>query len=373
MRPAPVEIGNRVWRDTNSNGRQDAGEAGISGVVVGLYNSAGTLIAQVTTDTNGYFLFSSAGGDANDVPGKNYGVAIPTGVQYTVAVFNSSFSSGQPLFNLYRTVSNFDGQTNNAAFTDIRDSDAIGLSPIVASAGNVAYNGVILLATVIAGSGYNNDSVDFGFTSTPTAVDMGDVSAVVNQDATVGIHWETFSELTIVGFNLLRGSKKDGPFIRVNEAMIEARSVGGLTGNVYTFTDDTVQVGKRYFDSVELFRPNGSSERTDAVKVRVRAAGCAAKPGAAAPVDPADGTVVKKGKVVFTWNPALCAVRYKWQLRLDSAEGKLVASKKELTSATTSIKKLVPGRTYVWRVMSCNASDKCTSGSWLSFAVQDKQ
>lgn len=34
---APIEIGNRVWLDTNSNGVQDANEAGIGGVTVSLF------------------------------------------------------------------------------------------------------------------------------------------------------------------------------------------------------------------------------------------------------------------------------------------------------------------------------------------------
>jgi protocatechuate 3,4-dioxygenase beta subunit len=35
--PAPLEIGNRVWNDTNNNGIQDAGEVGISNVAISLY------------------------------------------------------------------------------------------------------------------------------------------------------------------------------------------------------------------------------------------------------------------------------------------------------------------------------------------------
>jgi SdrD B-like domain len=36
--PPPIEIGNRVWNDTNGNGIQDAGENGIGGVMLELYN-----------------------------------------------------------------------------------------------------------------------------------------------------------------------------------------------------------------------------------------------------------------------------------------------------------------------------------------------
>jgi len=38
--PTPVNIGNFVWDDLDQDGRQDAGEPGLSGVVVQLWNSA---------------------------------------------------------------------------------------------------------------------------------------------------------------------------------------------------------------------------------------------------------------------------------------------------------------------------------------------
>ncbi|MDR3572311.1 MAG: sortase, partial [Anaerolineaceae bacterium] len=45
----PVSLGDRVWLDVNGNGIQEAGETGINGVTVDLYNSAGTKIASDTT------------------------------------------------------------------------------------------------------------------------------------------------------------------------------------------------------------------------------------------------------------------------------------------------------------------------------------
>ncbi|MEI8199491.1 MAG: SdrD B-like domain-containing protein [Eubacteriales bacterium] len=50
-------IGDFVWQDTNANGIQDAGEPGLPGVTVTLYNYAGTEIAATTTDSNGQYLF----------------------------------------------------------------------------------------------------------------------------------------------------------------------------------------------------------------------------------------------------------------------------------------------------------------------------
>ena len=72
-------IGDRVFFDANGNGIQDAGEKGIAGDTVTLYNSSGVAIATTTTDTQGNYLFSglSAG---------NYtvGFGLPTGYAFTV-------------------------------------------------------------------------------------------------------------------------------------------------------------------------------------------------------------------------------------------------------------------------------------------------
>ncbi len=54
-----ASIGNRVWSDTNFNGIQDAGEAGISGVTVNLLNAGGTVLGTTTTDANGNYLFAN--------------------------------------------------------------------------------------------------------------------------------------------------------------------------------------------------------------------------------------------------------------------------------------------------------------------------
>lgn len=57
--PAPLQLGNRVWTDTNSNGVQDPGENGIQNVTVDLYQGS-TQVGTATTDSNGNYYFGGA-------------------------------------------------------------------------------------------------------------------------------------------------------------------------------------------------------------------------------------------------------------------------------------------------------------------------
>ena len=61
---APVQIGNRVWFDTDNNGIQDPAEPAVAGVVVQLLPCAGTgaPLATATTDANGLYYFGKAQG-----------------------------------------------------------------------------------------------------------------------------------------------------------------------------------------------------------------------------------------------------------------------------------------------------------------------
>jgi protocatechuate 3,4-dioxygenase beta subunit len=63
---ATANIGDRVWLDNDQDGVQDAGEPGIAGVTVTLYNNAGVAIATTVTDANGNYLFQ------NVPPGTGY-------------------------------------------------------------------------------------------------------------------------------------------------------------------------------------------------------------------------------------------------------------------------------------------------------------
>ena len=57
----PVSLGDTVWYDSNRNGVQDAGEAGVAGVKVTLLDASGNPVAgaTATTDANGHYQFSN--------------------------------------------------------------------------------------------------------------------------------------------------------------------------------------------------------------------------------------------------------------------------------------------------------------------------
>ncbi len=57
-------LGNRVWLDSNANGRADAWEVGVGGVCVNLLDaSTGETLQQTTTDSNGYYGFNVEAGN----------------------------------------------------------------------------------------------------------------------------------------------------------------------------------------------------------------------------------------------------------------------------------------------------------------------
>jgi hypothetical protein len=96
--PTPINVGNFVWDDLDQDGRQDAGEPGLAGVTVQLWNSAKTnLIHQTTTNSNG-----------------NYTLVAPTPGNYRVRVLlpNPSLDQFSPK-----------DYNDGAASPDLRDSD----------------------------------------------------------------------------------------------------------------------------------------------------------------------------------------------------------------------------------------------------------
>lgn len=156
---APIELGNRVWRDSNNNGVQDPGEPGIAGVTVHLYDANNVLVGTAVTDANGEYYFVSstvADPNQNDNIGQVNG-GIKFNSNYTIKLDRPQDSAnGGPLFGLRKTVLD---QTTQNGFDEGSDSD-----------GEYDASGNYLQIPVTTGNpGDNNHNYDFGFVLAPSA------------------------------------------------------------------------------------------------------------------------------------------------------------------------------------------------------------
>ena len=145
---APIELGDRVWQDTNGNGRQDAGEPGLEGVVVGLYDITGTLLMTTTTSPEGTYYFTATA---------------PAGAQRVQphTAYKIGVDLVQPALTGYTaTLANYGGNTTNDSISDVNDSDGI----VTGTLDSVSF--------VTGGAGSTNHSFDFGFKTTSTTAPL---------------------------------------------------------------------------------------------------------------------------------------------------------------------------------------------------------
>ncbi|SFA70733.1 Cna protein B-type domain-containing protein [Poseidonocella pacifica] len=77
--PGTASLGDRVWVDTDKDGVQDAGEVGLGGVVVTLYDETGSSIGSQITDGDGNYLFENLTAGEYSV-----GFAEPDGFDFTL-------------------------------------------------------------------------------------------------------------------------------------------------------------------------------------------------------------------------------------------------------------------------------------------------
>ena len=156
--PAPIEIGNRVWLDTNDDGIQGAAEVGISGVKVTLHDSDGVLVSTATTDATGNYIFSSdPNGDVGTgASSHRYNITeFKENKAYQIRVLDITDAAQQPALVGYVLTQSNIGQGADA---DRNDSDGI------TNDGNAV---AAVLASDIPTIGANNHSLDFGFKVIP--------------------------------------------------------------------------------------------------------------------------------------------------------------------------------------------------------------
>ena len=145
--PTPINIGNFVWNDTNANGVQDAGELGLNGITVQLWNSTKSqLIDTATTNANG-----------------NYSLVAPVPGDYRVRVVPPAGASFAP---------------KDAGGSDLADSD------INAAGTDLGFTDVFTIASNVI-SISSKDAGLISVPATPTATSPPTATATSTPTATI--------------------------------------------------------------------------------------------------------------------------------------------------------------------------------------------
>lgn len=102
-----LEIGNRIWNDTDQDGIQDAGESGIADVTLELFDlsdKAGpVLVGTTTSDSDGQYLFNDSNVTYSDGADA---IGLRALTHYEVRVVANEFSVGETLENFNVTLAN---------------------------------------------------------------------------------------------------------------------------------------------------------------------------------------------------------------------------------------------------------------------------
>ena len=151
---APVEVGNRVWRDDNGNGIQDAGEPPIADVVVQLV--IGATIYSATTDADGQYLFSSVARTGATT------AALLAGAQYRFTVDDVAATI---------RIQNATGASQQASLTGLAPTESNDVTPNAANVG---------------GSNANDSDGVLGGTTAQVTFTLGSLAATNDTNATTG-------------------------------------------------------------------------------------------------------------------------------------------------------------------------------------------
>jgi SdrD B-like domain/SprB repeat len=152
---APIEIGNRVFSDSDRDGIQDANEVGIGSVTLELYEGS-TKVGSTSTNSDGTYYFTNANVNQNGANGLKFN----TNYEIRTATTQTTLT-GKIL-----TQSNVNSNNN-----DLIDSDA-SLS---------GSNAVVSFTTGSAGQ--NNHSYDFGFITCDVMFSLAQTNVTCNGKA----------------------------------------------------------------------------------------------------------------------------------------------------------------------------------------------
>jgi SdrD B-like domain/Ig-like domain CHU_C associated len=150
-----MEIGNRLWIDTDKDGVQDANEKSLPGVVVNLYDKVtGALIASTTTNADGEYYFNTT----TNAPG------MAQITDYTLVYGVGQFNNNQLTLG-GKTYYLSPGQTGQGISPQLNDSNPLFNNLSVANGAMPA--GLPQTSVTTGFFGYVNHTLDAGFVVCP--------------------------------------------------------------------------------------------------------------------------------------------------------------------------------------------------------------
>lgn len=150
---APVEIGNRVWIDSNANGVQDPGETPVAGVTVRLYNASNQLVGTATTNADGEYYFDSNVTEAAAGTGDHVGGGLIVGEPFTIRLDKpEDFYPGGPLAPYDLTQAT-------------QTSTGVGSQSTAVDSNATVVSSYPQITVPSRGAGFNNHTFDVGFVS----------------------------------------------------------------------------------------------------------------------------------------------------------------------------------------------------------------
>ena len=253
--PGQGKIGDFIWKDTNQNGIQDAGEPGIGGVKVNLKDSTNAVIATTTTDALGGYQFTGlyAGTYSVEVVSSSAPLSPLSGLMPTTSGAGGNLamdSSDSPVTVTLATDTSVDtsvdfgyiptpaGSIGDLVWNDIngngiQDAGELGIGGVVVQLigpGNLVLatattdvNGKYLFTNVSAGvytvlvnlsqpalGGYTATTTGAGTTDTDSNANPAAVSLLLNTSSDLTVDFGFRKPLGIIGNFVWKDMNQDG-------------------------------------------------------------------------------------------------------------------------------------------------------------------
>lgn len=309
--PTPINVGNFVWYDMDGDGRQDAGEPGLSGVTVQLWNGAkNDLIDSAVTNSTG-----------------NYSLTAPLPGEYRVRVLlpNPTLDQFSP--------KDIGSGTN----PDLNDSDI------------------------------NPSGTNFGFTD--VYVFGSNLISIVSIDAGVIVaNYQTNTPTQTRTPTVTRtptATTTQTPTITLTSTATQTLPPGVTPSPTRTLTRTSTATATKTLPPgvtpTHTLTHTPTATPTDGLT-------CNGKPDAPALQAPANLAQVNKVRVKLNWSDVECAKLYKIQVRQGS-QGGPVADKAKVTESKHKTIAMPRNETYFWRVKACNPPHGCRKSEWRQFFI----